>query len=119
MNYPKPNPKSHDQMYVTFQGNILSRNTIILRQKNMQDRRDFELAKAQVMQIDFIFLESKICLKQIQRLKKKFYCENQTPKIKYSIWSYKKTYFRVEEGNCRAPSISKYRKRFGTGLAKD
>ena len=42
----------------------------------MQDRRDFELAKAQVTQIAFIFLESKICfaLKQIQRLNKKFYC---------------------------------------------
>ena len=38
---------------------------------------------------------------------------------KYSIWSYKKTYLSVEKGNCRSPSILKYRKLFATGLAKE
>ena len=37
---------------------------------------------------------------------------------KCSIWSYKQINFSVEEGNCPAPSISKYRKGFGTVLAK-
>ena len=77
MNYLTPNPKNRDQIYITFQwGSILSSDKIILKQKNVQDRRDFELVKAQVTQIVFSFLESKICfaLKQIQRLNKKFYC---------------------------------------------
>ena len=55
---------------------MLSNIKIILRQKNVQNRRDFELTKAQVTQIVFIFLESKIsfALKQMQCLNKKLYC---------------------------------------------
>ena len=61
---------------------------------NVQNRKDFELTKAHIAQITFIFLEYKICfaLKQIQRLNKKFYCAQITitPPKKCSIWSYKK-----------------------------
>ena len=56
MNYLKENFKSHDQIHITFQ----MRQHFIQYQdhpktKNVQDRRDFELAKAQVTQIVLIF----------------------------------------------------------------
>ena len=114
MNYLKENPKSHNHIYITFQ----MRHNFVQYQdrsktKNVRHRGDLELAKAQVTQIVFIFLESKIsfALKQIQRLHKKLFCVQTTftrPK-KSSIWSYKQTYSSVEEGNCREPSISKYK----------
>ena len=62
MNYLKPNPKSHDQMYITFQiRQYFAQQQDHPKKENVQDRRDFELAKAQVTQTAFIFFESKIC----------------------------------------------------------
>ena len=56
MNYLKENPKGHHQMCTLIKwGNILSSIKIILTQENVQDRGEFEPAKAQVMPIAFIF----------------------------------------------------------------
>ena len=55
MNYLKENFKSQDQIHITFQMRHFIQYQDHPKTKNVQDRRDFELAKAQVTQIVFFF----------------------------------------------------------------
>ena len=77
MNYLKANPKSHDQMYITFQmRQYFAQLQDHPKTKKMCKTKELWTSQSSSNANCFHFLESKICfaLKQMQRLNNEFYC---------------------------------------------